>query len=426
MRIIAPTGKRVIVPAGMRSYARDMRGVLSNRTNLEMAIPLRHHAMAVWSEGKYRLQAPNTPAVDVDGSYLPWQGGFKQAVLNEPRFGGFNEATRGNGVIIEATEVNASPDFDSAWTVRGTVTRTGGQVDPFGGMNAFLFEGFGPTTNDTYNSNIISGLADDLALSVGVMLHPNGQTGTLRIQNAQKSSQGNWDVDLSALSQAWHWITNDHSAVTVNSEFSTFNGGAGFHIFQGSGDVDVIMFWPNMLDVGGHYEIGTPIAPGATRAIDKLNFPLATSLTELTAYISVTPINSALGASAQNMIEIHDGTNNNRIFLWSSVAALSEFLQIRAGGATVASVGNNDGRTRGTKVVYAFAVGTDDARLFRDGVLVGTDSDMAFPTGLDTLSIGGDAFGGSPASAVLVDVHLCNKAQDDALIATNSTELAAM
>lgn len=432
MRIYAPTGKRIVIPSGKRGIARDLTGVLPDRAGLRFAAPLRRGVKAApWSKGIARYQAPNPPAVDVDGSYFPWQGGgLKRATLNEPRFGGFNEATRDKGVLLEATEANDASDFD-AWTERGTATLTGGQNDPFGGTSAYLIDGLGTPGNDILQSGVITGKTEDDKLSAGILVHPNGKAGTVRIINQTDAAKGRWDIDLSALSQQWHWIANDHAAVTVVQEFrAAASGAAGLQIFVGSGDCDCLVFWPNLID-SGRYTIGSPIAPAATRAVDAMVYandddenaaPEAGS-----AYLAYTPQadGTDLLKAEVTLLDTRDVGNNDGVQIYVSNTSGTIKVKVRSGGATTLSVESTTTVVRGTTYIICVVWDGNDLRLYVNGVEEDSANSGAAPTAMGDISLRSATSTGRVPEGVVSLYHVYGTAHAAARAVRNSNVLTS-
>lgn len=421
---------KIAVPMGVTS----LDGVLPGRVGLRFAVPGRWGVRdAVWSAGRKLIQAPSAQASDADRAYFPWYGGaIRKGVAGEVPIGGFDEASKDGGMLLEIAEVNPTADFDS-WTERGTATLTGGQADPFGGSGAYLTNGLGANSVDQLIiPNVITGGTDLDKLSAGILIHPSGKIGTMGFANQRTGGRGAWNIDLSALSQDWHWITRDHAAVNVIIEYSIApTGDAGFNIYANSGDCDCKVFWPNLLD-SGRYTIGSPIAPAATRAVDVLKYAGGSTNVNANAgtiYLVWTPISPESGQLGQsgraNLLAFGNSVND---ILYFPAGDQVFFFFTDSGGQKSTNIGGVT-LTRGTKVIIAATWDGSQIIVYADSVGSTPTAAGAMADVGTTIQIGNRGGGGAPdrpADGTEELVHIFDYAHDAALIAANSTLLAAM
>ena len=414
------------IPIGASRIA----GVLSGREGLQFAMPGRwNNPNAVWSAGRKRIQAPNAQASDIARAYFPWYGGIKKGVSNKVPIGGYDVASKDGGLLLEAAKTNGLTDFDSGWTIRGVATITGGQADPFGGNDAYVFGSLGAVSvDDAFQLDVFPSIETVDKVSLGVMIHPNGKTGTLRLDNPHNAAQGRWNVGLSALSQKWHWITNDHAAVTVDVEFQATGGGnpaVGLWIYALSGDCDCLVFWPNLIDSGRHV-IGSPIAPAATRAVDKLDFSNADdeNLTAATGAICLahTPLSDAPN---HHIFDSRDAALNDGVRIYIEGGVLR--CQVRSGGANTMTVVSAIVPVRGVRMIIYVTWAAGDLRMYVDGVLVGTPvTSGAAPTAQYEIKFYKSNQASNVPEGCVSLVHIFEPTHSAELSVANSAELAAM
>jgi hypothetical protein len=108
-----------------------------------------------------------------------------------------------------------SQDFtNAAWTKRGTCAISSTPVaGPTGTLNGYAVTGLNSGTNDFYQLSVATAASGNL--SPAIWIQKVSTTGTLRIENAQLSTRGQWTIDLSLLGTGWELVGSGHPAVTV-------------------------------------------------------------------------------------------------------------------------------------------------------------------------------------------------------------------
>lgn len=135
---------------------------------------------------------------------------------------------------------------NAAWTKRGAVSLTGSQADPKGGSTAYQIDNIGATgVNDIFASVTDTNLAQGRRLYVGFWLKRVSTSGTLRIGNpAGATLYGRFDIDLSALPDAWVFIDESSPYVVPVTEHTVSNVNSfGFHVYEFYGATVSVMIW---------------------------------------------------------------------------------------------------------------------------------------------------------------------------------------
>lgn len=130
--------------------------------------------------------------------------------------------------------IKDSGDLSTAsWTRRGTANATAGAALS-NGVVASLVTGLGAViSNDIYQ---IITLASGIRADAAFWLQRVSTSGTLVIYNPSDSTKGQWNVDLSKVSDGPQWISRGHPAVTIASEFSGSAGnGCGYQLCAAAG-----------------------------------------------------------------------------------------------------------------------------------------------------------------------------------------------
>ena len=158
--------------------------------------------------------------------------------------------------------IKDSGDLSTAsWTRRGTANATAGAALS-NGVVASLVTGLGAViSNDIYQ---IITLASGIRADAAFWLQRVSTSGTLVIYNPSDSTKGQWNVDLSKVSDGPQWISRGHPAVTIASEFSGSAGnGCGYQLCAASGTLS--FYIATSLQVGtihtAAYLKTTPTAP---------------------------------------------------------------------------------------------------------------------------------------------------------------------
>lgn len=130
------------------------------------------------------------------------------------------------------------------WTAEGTATvatNTAETLDPWGEQRASKITGLGAVGSDRLFQSV-TGFSNNAALATGIWVKPvSGSTGSLKIISHNDAANGEWTVDLSAIS-GWTRLTQNNPAVTVVTPFISSAGGeCGVLFYQGSGTVNIYL-----------------------------------------------------------------------------------------------------------------------------------------------------------------------------------------
>lgn len=130
--------------------------------------------------------------------------------------------------VGQTNRITYSSDLSSgaAWTKRGTCTATAGYDAQVGGYSRIAGLGVGGV-NDIFFYN--SGYSTSVRIEPACYLRAVSTAGSFEIVNpGPPSYTGKWTVDLSLLSTTrFEWVTRDHPAVTVVTEFQASSTGYG-------------------------------------------------------------------------------------------------------------------------------------------------------------------------------------------------------
>ncbi len=449
MRVYGAAGKRLILPAGKRLVVPDMRGIVKERAKLKFAAPMRWGLDAPWTKGRKLIGPPTTVATSIKGSHLPWYGGdLEFAKLNAGRIGGLTDATRGNGYLGEGTSKNECIDSEdmTAWGTNGVTF--GGPIIVAGIRLDELIADDGSADRILQTMSAQVADATEILLSVhvkqgtdadedsGDLFRIDDGSSTNRIQAPISWASGvpsfgaisvfggfdttaSW-VDIIDPSNGLYRLSvrcknNTGGASTVRAQLYASNiGDAGDSIYYGGVQVEYGVSVPTS------YIKTTTVSE--TRPIDICKWVDGDNLSDIgfTLYFAFTPMSD--NAANRAYAGINDGGASNRFAFFSDVDSGSRVF-INPGNKNIQDVSV---LTRGQTYVWAFAATTDDMRLYRDGVEMGTAlTSVAMPTGLTTLDIGND-LGSSPGNANMAHIHLFEGAHEPAQVAVVSTEIAAL
>lgn len=178
------------------------------------------------------------------------------------------------GIICAPQQTNivrsASDLTQSIWTKRGTVSVTAASDAVMGGTYTQVRGCGAAGANDVYTG---SAPYDASVRFEPCLILRAVSTGTLLMQSSYDSALGQWQIDLSAVSDG-DLVNREHPAVTVVNEFMTNGGGnVGVQFAASSGTVD---FDVSMVTVvAGAVPSETPIpntsnSAAATRNADSL------------------------------------------------------------------------------------------------------------------------------------------------------------
>jgi len=268
----------------------------------------------------------------------------------------YNPATLApRGLLIEETRQNRllhSQNFAQAiWAVAGAATKTASaSVCPDGTTSAYTISVGTGSNFFWYNSLNITAAA---RYEPSVYIKRVTTTGTLRINSANGTANGQWAINLALLGSGFERITRSHPAVTVVTEFTgTGNNFSGIVFVSASGTLQFEV-WGAQIELG---TFSTSYIPTTTAAVTR-NADVATvtgsnfsgwwQAGRGSALVRARP---GTVSGTRPWVQFDDTTANN-IIAFRGNAANPE-LYIRAGGSDQAQI---DAGTIAANVSYRLA-----------------------------------------------------------------------
>jgi len=189
-------------------------------------------SIRAWINGGAR-QVAFTHSSDSGGKNV-YDERLKQVVnvkQNRIGFGCQIEPARKNGVPYNRTFTD--------WIKRGAVTITTDTETRIDGSGlASKLSNLGDAGANDFYANMISYTADT-QLSMSMWIKRVSTSGTIKIieSSGGPNRDGEWNIDLSVLSDGWEYLTDNHSAVTVVQAFKsdTASGAMGLQFYNESG-----------------------------------------------------------------------------------------------------------------------------------------------------------------------------------------------
>ena len=172
-------------------------------------------------------------------------------------------------------QISESSPSTTYWTKRGAITiATVSEGHALGKTTQVRSLG-AAGVNDFYLSMGGGTFSNSIRIEPSCLIKAVSTSGSVRIQNVQGPTYGQWTIDLSLLStSAFGYLTRNHAAVTVNTEFtSTATGAAGLQYYAVSGSLNFDLLGVQ-LETGSVStpSIKTTTAP-ASRTIDQILHP---------------------------------------------------------------------------------------------------------------------------------------------------------
>jgi len=236
------------------------------------------------------------------------------------------------GYLAEAAGTNLiwpSNDLTNAqWTKRGTATAVKDATGPDGVANSattcVVNTSAGP--NDIFYTTALTGLGAGTSGVAAFWIKKTTASGTLRLQNASDATRGQFDINLASLGSGWEKITNQHAAVTVNSQFSSAAGGTVQLQFfaQAGGPLTFAVYgmeYNTGVTASGSTIVTTTVA--VTRNADVLTYPSAGNVSDTvgSAYAELT---SNLPTATQiNILSSFTAVGGHYIYIDNSPSQLS-------------------------------------------------------------------------------------------------------
>jgi hypothetical protein len=235
---------------------------------------------------------------------------------------------------------------------------------------------------------------------IGVLIRKVSSSGVVRIENPQDGTAGKWNVDTSLLAAGENWVTRNHPAVTIVSNFdaTAFTGDVWFKVSSGSPEIDVRA----LTVVAGTSAPSGPIETSGTtltRLAETVAFP-QTPGDNWTAVVGVD-LSSGVPPSPIRFL----GFNlSGKTPLYSNGSAATSFDGVAASFPTLALT------TGSTKVGARFA--NKKVKLKANSTL-GTTSSDDFAVGATTSVLIGQNASDSYLSAPIATVKIWTRALTD-------------
>lgn len=162
-------------------------------------------------------------------------------------------------------------DFANAiWQKRGTGTVTPhAAIAPNGRLEATLLSGIGVAGNDVFQN--IAGLTVGARYEPSFWLKlPAPINDGIQFTNPATTAVGNWQIDLNKVATGWNWITRNHPAVSIVTEFTAHTSGVSGLFWRSlSGNPISFYVWGPMLEPGtvSHDYVPAVAAPVTVPAI---------------------------------------------------------------------------------------------------------------------------------------------------------------
>lgn len=309
------------------------------------------------------------------------------------------------GVLVEGAVQNLirqSNQFNTTWGKRGTCAVTENTTETLSPANI-------------YNANKVTGLntgANDLSIGVsglnpgdplinGLWIKRISTSGQFQMKHFNAGANGLWYVDLANLPDAWVHITKWSPYVTITTPFTVrADGSAGLLFSRNDAGVDISVYLYNAQQRVNSDDPGADVfttTTAVTKAADNYYYTLAASslsdtegtlLLRFIAPQNFVPIVNkflatlSVGALTTNTVSIFIDTNGRVNVTTTSTGGGSD------AGSVVESSGTRcDGYIHEVKVTWVH----NSLKLYVDNVLIGEDTVIDPPVGLNRLRIGNDA-----------------------------------
>jgi hypothetical protein len=239
---------------------------------------------------------------------------------NLPRFDYDPSTLLCKGLLIEETRQNRltySQNFaQSIWAVAGTATKVASaSVCPDGTTSAYTITVGTGSNFFWYNSLNITAAT---RYEPSIYIKRATTSGTLRINSANGTSNGQWTINLALLGSGFERITRTHPAVTVVTEFTgTGNNFSGIVFVSASGTLQFEV-WGAQIELGTS---STSYIPTTTAALTRnadvatitgANFSSFWQAVKGGASVLATP---STVSGIRPLVQFDDGTANEIIAL---------------------------------------------------------------------------------------------------------------
>jgi len=324
-----------------------------------------------------RTTGASNPATYVNSS-----GVITAATNNQPRFD-YNPTTLVcKGLLIEESRQNRltySQDFSrSIWAIAGAATKTASaSVCPDGTTSAYTISVGTGSNFFWYNSLNITAAA---RYEPSIYIKRITTSGTLRINSANGTSNGQWTINLALLGNGFERITRNSPAVTVVTEFvGTGNNFSGIVFVSASGTLNFEV-WGAQIELG---TFSTSYIPTTTTALTRnadvatitgTNFSDFWQASKGGAQVQAIP---STVSGIRPLVQYDDGTANEIIALRGNTT--NPELYVVDGGTPQAQL---DAGTIAANTAYSLTGWwqTNDCKARKDSGAVVTDDAATIPT----------------------------------------------
>lgn len=308
---------------------------------------------------------------DTKGTYVDLDEVIHTAAIGAPRF-------EAGGILIGADAINLTPYSNkfTNWTAQESVTLTEGKDDGEGGFTATKYHLSAASNRAVnYNDSFTNGKTYSFAVWVKAIVDT-----TIRI----RTLSGGWSKDIPIkTADGWKRIS---SAYTFTANSTTVMG-----FYDNSGKIGDLFYIKKAQCEEGSYKTSYIQTDGypASRVADELSYDISTVITQGCGSISCEfdflGVNSG---KIPRILELHDGTVNNRISLAINDSKLLT-CNVVNNGSTVANISTASALTQNTKHKVFVTYQDGDIKLYLNGELVGSVISGAIPD-VTTLSVGCD------------------------------------
>ncbi|MBL4622901.1 MAG: hypothetical protein JKY89_10925 [Immundisolibacteraceae bacterium] len=319
----------------------------------------------------------NTTATSVDINDV-----LRTAAVDFPR----EETT---GWLFEGSVPNIfdfPDDFSNAAWARVNEILTPGVTGPDGLASAFRFQNAAAGEASIRQLQSLSGAGADGTVSFWV--RATSGTQTFRLQTAGQSP-----TDETATEEWTRFSLSNTSATGTNQNF-------GIRTDSSNNPIDVEIAFSRMEELS----FPSSVSEASTRAADNQSIPVEGNfrMSEGSIFLKADVIGDT-GAN-QTILDIHDGTTNNRILLIRNPSERIS-LSITAGGVLQASLFTAFNMDAGTRYAIAVNYQEDNVELLVDGVGIGVDTTVSMPIGLSTVNVGANLNSASQQFGRIADLR---------------------
>ena len=210
----------------------------------------------------------------------------------------------------------------------------------------------------------------------------NGPVSYFDLENGVKGNVGaNCTTSMQAIGNGWYRCVVTNTASSVGTFYigtASANGGAGNHLGNGQ---PAIYVWGAQCEDNASYATSVipTLSSAVTRVADAASKTGISSLigqTEGTIYVEATLTNVVDPSNIRGILEINDGTTNNRFSVYRGANDLFVYVGVIASGTSTASF-TSSAITGQIKI----AVGYDSSGItvYINGSLLGTDNSVTIP-----------------------------------------------